>query len=346
MTRLRTAVFNDSPTARALLRAVLERTEQFEIVAEADDGIDAARICETARPDLVLMDVVMPGCNGFEATKAIMAAHPVPIVIVSAVVDVRDADVLFEAMRIGALFVVGLPPGGGTTRDEIKQNAFAQTLLNVIAGVRADRRVPSATTGRHVRAPVTAADVDVIGLCASAGGPAAITRVLARLDPTRMPPILLVQHIAAGFVETFARWLDGQTRLTVRLADADAIAESGHVYLAPADRHVGWASRRGRVVVSDAPPVGQFRPSASFLLESLASAGPRAIGIVLSGMGDDGAAGAVQLRAKGGCLVVQSREGCAVYGMPLAARKAAGADEELTPDEIGEWLVRRCGGAS
>lgn len=338
---LRVVVFNDSPTVRSVLRATLASAPDFSLVGEAADGTDAASICEEYQPDLVLMDAMMPTVNGFEATQAIMARAPVPIVIVSAILDPKNADVLFQAMKAGALFVVPPPSVAPRGDGSLEQAVFLQTLRNVVAAtsLREGDDAPAPPEPREA-APRS---VDVIGVCASAGGPAAITELLGTLREHRMPPILLVQHLAAGFHRTFADWLGSQTGMSVQVAADGEPLQAGHVYLAPGDSHLRYRSGATASVTSD-PPIGQFRPSATALLESLTVARHRARGVVLSGMGDDGAAGAVTLRRSGGKVVVQDRASSAVYGMPQAALKAGGADDVLNPRNIGLWLIREIRG--
>lgn len=336
---LRIAVFNDSRTMRAVIHSVLARHRDLEIVVEASDGTQAGKICREAQAQLVLMDVVMPNCNGYEATRAIMSEYPSPILMVSSVVNTQSADVLFEALKAGALLVTEAPPAGDSAEDRLRQAAFVQTIRNVAAGTRSQR----AATPPAISRPVSGSPhVDVIGICASAGGPTAVTTVLSALPAARMPPILLVQHLARGFAQTFAQWLTTETRCTVEVAEDGMPLEAGKIYLAPDDHHLGYGAG-GIARLSQDLPIGMFRPSATFLLRSLQSLGSRALGVVLSGMGSDGAAGAVAMRRTGAAVVAQDRESCAVYGMPEATIHAGGADEVLNPPQIAAWLVRKCG---
>jgi len=336
---LRIAVFNDSRTMRAVIRSVLAPHRDLEVVVEANDGTQAGRICRDADVQLVLMDVVMPHCNGYQATRAIMSEYPTPILMVSSVVNTQSAEVLFEALKAGALLVTEAPPAGNTPDDRLRQAAFVQTIRNVAAGTRGHRppaplaATPTLTTRPHI---------DVIGMCASAGGPTAVTTVLSALPAARMPPILLVQHLARGFAQTFAQWLTTETRYPVLVAEDGMPLELGRVYLAPDDHHLGYGTGGIARLALD-PPIGMFRPSATFLLRSLQALGERALGVVLSGMGTDGASGAVAMRRTGAAVVAQDRESCAVYGMPEATLDAGGADESLNPAEIAAWLVRKCG---
>lgn len=338
-TPLRIALFNDSATMRAVIRSVLEPHDDLVIVVEASDGTQAGQVCREAKASLVLMDIVMPRCNGYEATRTIMAEYPLPIIMVSSAVNTQSADVLFEALKTGALFVTEAPPAGQGAAERLRQAAFVQTIRNVAAS----SRIGGSTTQQFAPARGTSdLLVDAVGLCASAGGPGAITAVLSQLPASLMPPILLVQHLARGFSDTFARWLSNETPARVVVASDGMPLEIGTVYLAPDDAHLGYGA--GAVArLSDAPPIGMFRPSATFLLRSLRPLGKRALGVVLSGMGSDGAEGAVEMRTGGGRIAVQDQETCAVYGMPQAALKLGGADEVLNPTQIGAWLIRRCG---
>jgi len=336
---IRVAVFNDSATMRAVIRSVLTRQGDFQVVAEAADGLQAGEICRAAAAELVLMDIVMPLCNGYEATRNIMEVFPLPIVMVSSVVGTTSADVLFEAMKAGALFVAEAPPVGTGPQVQLRQDVFVQTILNVARGVRG---APGDTDRGLGDMTPSARAVDAIGICASAGGPSAVTEVLASLPAAEMPPILLVQHLAPGFSHTFARWLSSESGSLVEVAEASVPLRRGVVYLAADDHHLVYGEG-GVVRLTQTPPVGSFRPSATVLLESLCVLRNRALGVILSGMGDDGAAGAVALRQAGAQVVVQDRSSCAVYGMPRAALKLGGADDVLDPGQIARWLIRKCG---
>lgn len=358
---LRVVIFNDSPTARALIRHVLE-ADGMVIVAEAATGRDAAGIVARSRADVVVMDVVMPDVNGYEATRAVMDHVPTPIVMVSGVVDPKDSEVIFAALAAGALHVAELPPGSAVAQQR-GGTAFA-AIVRTMAGARLRQQVnepapaaerAAATPASHgtPRPPARAQRsvsaqriVHAIGLVTSTGGPQALVQILRDLPQARMPPILVVQHLARGFADSFAHWLEQSTDQRVEMAAAGAEPLPGVVYVAPEDRHLGIHRARSwalSLVVSNAPAVSQFRPSGTFLLHSLAALGTHALGVVLTGMGRDGAEGAAALRAAGGLVAVQDRGTSVIHGMPAATLACGGADAVLPLHQVASWLRERSG---
>lgn len=339
---IRALVADDSPTARSLLSALLGDDPDVEVIAEAQDGQQAVELTERLRPDVVTMDIQMPGLNGFEATKRIMASCPTPIVICSSL-DVRDVAISLEALRAGALALLPKPGGPGSLQFEQESRHFVATV-KAMARVRIVRRSieeRALPTVVAEQAPPrrAAAKPRIVGMVASTGGPAALHRILSSLPADFPIPIVAVQHIAIGFAEGLARWLDGASRLRVRVAEDGAELAPGTVHIGPDNRHVGV--RDGRIVLSDEPPVGGFRPSGTFLFESIArSYGGAAMGVVLTGMGRDGTDGLRVLREAGGTIVAQDETTCDVFGMPAAAISEGLADLVLPISAIALHLTK------
>ncbi len=334
-------IFNDSVTMRASLRAVLE-SAGMTIVDERASGRDAAAVVEAGNPDIVIMDVIMPEVDGYEATRAIMAECPRPILMVSAALDPRDSEVIFRALSAGAVHMTE-PPSPG--RHDITTAAFIH-LVRTVAG--AGRTPPAASGPAQPALPANSASpsaaealpFDVVGIAASAGGPAALLHLLGGLRATVMPPMLIVQHLARGFAATYGTWLADATGYPVRVAETGIVAEPGVAYMPPEDRHLG-IDRQRRLIVSAEPAIGRFRPSATYLLRSVALLGSRAIGVVLSGMGDDGAEGAAALASAGGIVIAQDRDSSAVWGMPQAAVNRGAVTEQVGITEMATWLRKR-----
>lgn len=338
---IRVVVFNDSPTTRAALRAALERASDMAVVAEGESGAGAAELVARAEADVVIMDVVMPGVDGYQATRAIMRARPTPIVMVSAVVDPSDREVVFAALEAGALYIAEPPPPPGTPGYELRCAGFVE-LVRTISGARPRQvaRVESdAAVGvRRATEPSLAA----IGMVASAGGPQAVSELLAQLPRGEMPPILLVQHLAHGFSTSYATWLGEVSGHPVEVAIDHVVARRGVVYLAPDDRHLGIGTD-AHLALRDGPEVGGFRPAGTALLASLAPLGRRAVAVILSGMGRDGAAGVEPLVRAGGRVVVQERATAALDAMPSAALATGLTEGEMSLAAIGRWLCERSG---
>lgn len=342
--RIRVLVADDSPTARELLAALVASDPRLEVAGVARSGCEAVDLAVRLRPDVAVLDIHMPDIDGVEATRRIMAEAPLPVVIVSASVDVRDLTIAFEAERAGAVSAQPKPAGPGS---EAFHRDAAQLVLTIklMAGLKVVRRVSPRP------APPRTLDLDRVELVAivcSTGGPPALAQIVTRLPADFPVPIVCVQHITDGWAAGLVKWLDGMSRLHVKLASDGEALQPATMYFAPDDRHV-VVSGRDFVRVRSDPPVGGFRPSGTPLLESVARAfGRDALGIMLTGMGDDGAAGMRALYAAGGICVAQDSDSSVVWGMPGAVVAAGAAHEVRSLDDIVrllDHLARRRKGA-
>jgi two-component system chemotaxis response regulator CheB len=297
----------------------------------AKDGVEAVEMAKSLRPDLITMDIWMPKLDGFEATKQIMAEVPTPIVIVSAVVDRSGVEVSMQALRVGALAVARKPGNAAAPAfEEVSRQLIA--TVKAMAQVKVVRRWPDRPL-LEPRAPASGLEARrqhrLIAIAASTGGPAALHRMLSELPANLPVPILVVQHIADGFVNGFATWLNGMSSLRVKVAEQGEPLAPKCVYVAPDDRHLG-VSNRSAVMLSPTPPIGGFRPSATFLFDSAAKTfGPSVLAVILTGMGRDGVDGLTAVRAAGGTVLAQDEASSVVFGMPGAAVAAGLADSVL-----------------
>lgn len=343
---IRVLVAEDSITVRELLVAILESERDIQVVGQAKNGIEAVELARTLRPDLITMDVHMPLMDGFEATKEIMVQAPTPIIIVSSSASGRDVELSLNALRAGALMVVSKPDDPRSPQFDGRQTQFL-AMVKAMADVKVVRRwAPKPAAEEQPRRALPrpgARAVQAVAIAASTGGPAMLQEILRGLPRDFRVPILVVQHIARGFVAGLADWLGASCDLRVKVAEQGEPLLARSVFLAPDDRHLGL-DRASRVALSDTPPVNGFRPSATFLFESAArTLGEAAVGVVLTGMGSDGVAGLGTLKAAGGFVIAQDETSSVVYGMPRETVEAGLADLVVPGEAISERLAELVG---
>jgi two-component system chemotaxis response regulator CheB len=333
--KLRVAIVDDSAVCRDVLREILEEEGDIEVTGEASDGLHALSMLKVATPDLVTVDIDMPKMGGLATVKEIMAHRPVPILIVTGRPSEHRSATLFEAVQRGALDLAEKPTLGRRA-EAVALRKLVRSLAKVpvmrhVAGTRMSQR-PHA-----VAIPVRSDQrlpLRLVGIGASAGGPAAIATVLQNL-PLDLPlSIVLVQHLLPGFATPFAQFLRDQTGLRVVVVDAPMSLRPGTVFL-PSDDHHVVATLGDILAPTDGPARDGHRPSVDVLFKSLAEVfGSSAMGVLLSGMGQDGVSGLTQMRATGALTVAQDKETSAVYGMPRVAIETAAARVALAPAEI------------
>ena len=329
---MKIGIVNDSAIAVEALRRTLAPRPGLEVAWVAHDGAQAVSMCGPNPPDLVLMDLVMPVMDGVAATREIMRRTPCPILIVTSDVG-HHASLVFDAMGAGALDAVDTPVLGAADMTRPASSLLAK--IDAVAAQQADARKPAL-----VVAPAAAAVSDaLVAIGASAGGPAALATLLGRLPANFGAGVIVVQHVDDAFTPGMATWLDQQTALTVRLAKAGDRPTAGTVLLAGGNRHLR-VDGSGRCTYSDEPKDAVYRPSIDVFLSSVAEHWrARAVGVLLTGMGRDGAAGLGDMRTRGFITIAQDRATSAVYGMPKAAAEAGAASEILPLPTIAPQLV-------
>ncbi|MES2642647.1 MAG: chemotaxis response regulator protein-glutamate methylesterase [Myxococcota bacterium] len=338
---IRVLVADDSPTARALLVGMLSASSGIEVIGQAKDGAEAVEMTARLKPDLVTMDIEMPVMNGFDATRRIMSECPTPIVLVSSL-DVRSVEISMEALRAGALEVIPKPVGP-TSPGHAEQARYLAATVRAMSDVRLVRRWSTVAPYKDPEpAPQAVTQTArIVAIAASTGGPVALHKLLGDLPVTFAVPILIVQHMATGFGDGFATWLDGSVPMPVKVARLGEPLLPGVAYLAPDGKHLG-VSERSTVALSDAPPVGGFRPAGTYLFQSVGRVyGTGALGVILTGMGSDGLEGLRTLKAAGGYVIAQDEATSEIFGMPGVVVEAGIADRVLPLPRIGEHLVRR-----
>lgn len=342
---IRVLVVEDSSAARELLVSILSSDPQIEVVGEAVNGRQALELARRLHPDLICMDVHMPDMDGMSATREIMEQAPTRIVLVTSVHDPDEVQESLDAMQLGALTVIAKPEGPGSARFA-RERARLLSTVKAMATVQVVRRrmAPVAQRRETMLHPVPPpTSVEVVAIAASTGGPAALKEVLSGLPRRPRVPILVVQHIAAGFVGPFATWLASCSGLRARVAVHGERLEPATVYIAPDGAHLG-VDGRGAARLADIGPIGGFRPSASFLFESVGRAyGPTAAMVILTGMGSDGVPGLRTARATGSYVLAQDEATSVVYGMPREAVAAGLVHEVLPLPQIGPRLAELLG---
>ncbi len=342
-------VVDDSSVARMHLVQLLEVDPQIRVINTVADGQAALDFLQEHRPDVILMDVNMPGLDGFETTRRIMETRPVPVIICSASAKPRDVATTFRMLEAGAVAFVGKPVGREhagfeSMAAELRQTVKLMSEVRVVKRWSRTRSTPPiafALSARDVRPSLD--QVKCIGIGASTGGPPVLQTILAGLPKDFPVPILVVQHIAHGFLSGLAEWLNQTTGLRIHIAAYGIIPLPGHVYFAPDDFHMGLGSG-GRILLSREQPEGHLRPTVAFLFRSLTDVcGPRAVGVLLTGMGRDGAAELKLMREKGAVTIAQDRESSIVHGMPGEAIALGGATHILAAEHIAGALVTLVG---
>jgi two-component system chemotaxis response regulator CheB len=328
---VRVLVADDSEIFRELLSRIIASEPAFEVVAAAGDGNTAAAMARDLKPDVITMDLNMPDADGFSGIARIMAETPTPILVLTA--D-RQEVVGFRALSLGALDILEKP---AASMDLAEYGQLLRSRLRLLAGVKVIRHLRG-LRGRRGPAPVAPGRADVVVIGASLGGPRALATLLRGLSREFPAPVAIVQHIADGFTEGLASWLAQESRLEVREAEDGEMLRPGRVLLAPTGRHL--VVGKGVAHLSDAPAVDTFRPSVTPLFLSAARAyGARCCGVILTGMGRDGADGMKALKEAGAHTIAQDEASSAVFGMPRAAIELGAVDRILSLDEIPRALL-------
>ena len=347
---LRVLVTEDSVVARALLVSIINRDPGLEVVGEARDGEQAVKLVAELEPDVITMDVHMPKVDGLEATRRIMAETPTPIVVISAI-DPKDVKMSFEAMGSGALAVLAKPSGPTASDFNERASEIVSTVKNM-AEVRVVKRRPrlaapqsairnpqSPPAPESTAPPVGRRRVDLVAIGSSTGGPDALGKIICALPANAPVPILIVQHITVGFHQGLVDWLNNVTPLSVKLGEEGHRPVAGEVILAPGEHHMSVDGAK-RIKLTAESPIRGHRPSATHLFRSVAQVyAANALGVILTGMGDDGADGLVELRRAGSWVIGQDEATCVVYGMPREAAARGAVSEVLPLPEIAGAIV-------
>lgn len=342
--KIRVMIVDDSMLARRIIQNGLSRYPNIEVVGEAFNAMDARKKLPILNPDVMTLDVEMPGMNGIDFVKEILPIHPIPIILVSSL-NLR----VFDAMAVGAVDFVRKPDG--TERND----RFIEALANKIvvascARVRRSPLRPVASNNRIASLPlkmgVAPTDV-IIGLGASTGGTEATLEVLRRL-PANIPGMVIVQHMPPGFTQMYAERLDRICQMKVKEAENGDEIVRGQALIAPGDKQMRVVRNGTRYTVSCMPgeKVSGHCPSVDALFLSMAqNVRCRMVGIIMTGMGSDGAKGMLEMRKKGAYTIGQDKDSCVVYGMPMVAHNIGAVMQQASCENIAGVLVRHLGGS-
>lgn len=345
---IKVVIVDDSQLAIRHLAGIFAQKGEFLVVGSAVRGQEGVELALRLKPDVVCMDINMPDIDGFEATRQIMARHPMPVVIISATYDSRQVSTAFRALEAGALAIIEKPPAGSSEDSVARQQAMRDTVRATATRRPARARVerPQRAANAPAAAPagvqpsVRIANPEYLLIGASTGGPQVIHTVLSRLPKSFPLPILVVQHMSEGFTAGFGQWLSQSTGWDVRLARDGDTPQRGVVYLAPEKIHMELhADRRIRLVPG--PKEYGVCPAVSRLFNSaMNNVGARVLAVLLSGMGKDGAAEMKALRDAGVLTIAQDASTSVVHGMPGAAIRLGGASLELPDKDIAAALCK------
>lgn len=329
---------DDSALIRSLLTAIVDEQSDMQMVATAPDPLVARELIKRHNPDVLTLDVEMPRMDGLDFLEKLMRLRPMPVVMVSSLTE-RGSEITLQALELGAVDFVAKPKIG--VREGMLEYG-GEIVDKIRAAARARlRKTPVSPAPRALKAPYSSSEkLFIVG--ASTGGTEAVRELLMPM-PSDAPAILVTQHMPSGFTASFARRLDSLCRITVKEAEHGERVLPGHAYIAPGgDTHLLLARSGANYVIelSDAPPVNRHRPSVDVLFDSAAKhAGANAIGILLTGMGKDGAAGLLRMRQAGAKTLAQDEASCVVFGMPREAIEIGAAEHVVSIEAMCEQAL-------
>ena len=347
---IRVLLVDDSPLSVEIIRRMLATAPEIQVVGAASNGVEALERIPQVRPDVICTDLHMPRMDGLALVREVMARHPLPILVLSVSVQAEQKHNIFQMLEAGALDILAKPRGGlesdfGVTAQDLITKIRILSGVKVIgkrraAGIAVAEQAPLSLAGPAAAAP------RIIGIGASTGGPQALQTVLGCLPGDFPLPLLCVQHIAEGFMQGLVDWLAACCRIRVRRAEEGAAPHPGTAYFPPDERHLE-IDDAGTFRCSSALPFSGHRPSVDIAFSSLARRyGAAAAGVLLTGMGQDGAQGMRDIARAGGLTIAQDEGSSVVFGMPRRAIELGAAKHVLPLDQIGPALCGLAAGGT
>ncbi|MFA4640800.1 protein-glutamate methylesterase/protein-glutamine glutaminase [Pyrococcus kukulkanii] len=342
--KIRVLVVDDSAFMRKILKDIINSDPELEVCCEARDGIEAIEMVQKHRPDVITLDIEMPRMNGLDALRIIMKKYPTPVIMISALTQ-EGAEATIKALEYGAIDFIPKPSSSiSINMREMKDE--------IIAKIKEAAKVPRrflelkrirllrAQKAKKVRPSVPARIA--VAIAASTGGPQSLLRIFPKFPEDLKAGILVVQHMPPGFTRSFAKRLDNVSKIDVKEAEEGDVVEEGKAYVAPGDYHMEVTLRNGKPVITlnKKPKIHGVRPAADPMMITAAQVfGRRTVGVVMTGMGRDGAQGIVEIKKRGGITIAQDKETSIIFGMPKAAIETGMVDYVVPLDKIPETVV-------
>jgi len=343
--KIKVLIVDDSALMRRMLEDILSADPRIKVLGTAKDGVEALVKIRQLSPDVVTLDVEMPNKNGLAVLEELMNTNPIPVIMVSSLTQ-EGAQTTLKALSLGCVDFVAKPSGA----ISINLKEIATELVSKVVSAKGAHVRPLGVSVAHSTEPRASSAVtlkgkrDIIAIAASTGGPMALQQLLTNLPENLPVPIVITQHMPKAFTTSFAKRLDSVSGLTVFEAEEGMDLKPGHAYIAPGGSHLVVKRKMNRTPycgLSDAPPVLSVKPSANIMFLSVVDEfGGNVVVVILTGMGRDGADGAIQLHSKGAYIIAESQESCVVYGMPKAAVEAGIVNELLPLTDIPDALLR------
>ena len=334
--QIKILVVDDSLLMQKVLIDLLQSDSQISVIGTARDGEEALQKIKTLQPDVVTLDIEMPRMNGLTTVRKIMQTNPLPVIMISALAQ-REAQLTLKALEFGAVDYVPKPSGPiSLNMDTVKD----ELLTKIKTAATANIRQPKPQT-QKIAPPKQKSRDKLISIAASTGGPAAVSYILRNVPPNT-PPILVVQHMQKGMTKLFSETLNQECKIQVKEAEEGDVAQEGLALIAPGGYHM-IITEGGEITLNTTPPVNYVRPSADVTMKSAAKTyTSKNIGVVLTGMGSDGAKGIEAIKKKGGVTIAQDKKTCVVFGMPDAAIKTGCVDIVTSLESIPKQIMNAC----
>jgi len=335
--QIKILVVDDSLLMQKVLVDLLQSDSQISVIGTARDGEEALSKIKSLHPDVVTLDIEMPRMNGLTTVRKIMETNPLPVVMISALAQ-REAQLTLKALEFGAVDYVPKPSGPiSLNMNSVKTELISKVKTAASANIRRVKPL----LAEAVAPPTTKSSDKIISIAASTGGPAAVAYVLRNI-PENTPPILVVQHMQKGMTKLFSEGLNQECKIKVKEAEEGDVVQEGLALIAPGGFHM-LVAKNGKINLTTSPPVNYVRPSADVMMKSAAKTyAAKSIGVILTGMGVDGAKGVEAIKKKGGVTIAQDKKTCVVFGMPDAAIKTGCVDFVTPLESIPKEIMDAC----